>query len=185
MRLWVDGLSHVHIYIHPHGFLPSHPIHLTNTHPASYTEEFGYFVLVVTVCGLCGLYFCQIVSLMAPNPQIAVSVFPAALFLVVVFAGFVVRLPSLPDWLGSWAPMASFARWAFQGLVINEFEGNAGIDYYEIIPAGMPDPYKLFIENFGFQGYTKWDTLPILAICLAVLWLGSYLPIRLISFEKR
>lgn len=163
---------------------PSHPCHARHT-PQHPTEEFGYFVLVVTICGLCGLYFCQLVSLMAPNPQIAVSVFPAALFLVVVFAGFVVRLPSLPDWLGSWAPMASFARWAFQGLVINEFEGNANIDYYEIIPSRVQDPYKLFIENFGFEGYTKWDTLPILAICLAILWLGCYLPIRLISFEKR
>ena len=157
----------------------SHHIHQTTT------EAFGYFVLVVTTCGLCGLYFCQLVSLLAPNPQIAVSVFPAALFLVVVFAGFVVRLPSLPEWLGSWAPTASFARWAFQGMVINEFQGNPVINYYEIIPMRVEDPYKLFIENFGFEGYTKWDTLPILAICLAALWLVCYFPIRFISFEKR
>lgn len=146
---------------------------------------FGYFCLVVTMCGLCGMYFCQLVSLASPNSQIAVSVFPAALFLVVAFAGFVVRLPSLPDWLGSWAPIISFARWGFQGLVINEFKGNEKIDYYEIIQMQIPEPYQAFIENFGFEGYSKYDSLPILAICLAILWLATIIPIKFVSFEKR
>lgn len=137
------------------------------------------------MCGLCGLYFCQFVSLISPNAQVAVSVFPAALFLVVAFAGFVVRLPSLPGWLGSWAPIISFARWGFQGLVINEFRGNTKIDYYEVIPIHVPDAYQTFIENFGFEGYSKYDTLPILATCLAILWLVTYVPVKFVSFEKR
>ena len=137
------------------------------------------------MCGLCGMFFCQLVSLASPNSQIAVSVFPAALFLVVAFAGFVVRLPSLPGWLGSWAPIISFARWGFQGLVINEFKDNEKINYYEIIPMQIPDPYQAFIENFGFEGYSKYDTLPILAMCLAILWLATIIPIKFVSFEKR
>jgi hypothetical protein len=70
-------------------------------------------------------------------------------------------------------------------LVINEFKGNEKINYYEIIPMQIPDPYQAFIENFGFEGYSKYDTLPILAICLAILWLATIIPIKFVSFEKR
>ena len=122
---------------------------------------------------------------MVPTSQMSVSIFPAALFVVVAFAGFVVRLPSLPRWLGSWAPLLSFGRWAFQGLVINEFAGNKHIDYSQIIPPNVPNPYNVFIENFGFQNYDKWESLPILGISLGALWIICYVPIKFISFEKR
>lgn len=125
------------------------------------------------------------ISLASMTSQVAVSIFPAALFLIVAFAGFVVRLPSLPSWLGSWVPFISFARWGFQGLVINEFENNGQISFKEIIPVDVPDPYRAFIENFGFQGYSKYDSLPILMMCLAVLWLSTVIPIRFVSFERR
>lgn len=134
---------------------------------------------------LCGLFFCQLLAFSTPSPQMAVSIFPAALFLIIAFAGFVVRLPSLPNWLGVWAPKISFARWAFQGLVINEFRGNGKVDYGVIVPAYVTDKYALFIENFGFEGFDKWASVPILAISIGVLWVLCFLPIRYISFEKR
>jgi hypothetical protein len=37
--------------------------------------------------------------------------FPPTLFLVVIFAGFVVRIPYLPPFLKHWAPTLSFARY--------------------------------------------------------------------------
>lgn len=146
---------------------------------------FGYFCLVVTLCGLCGMYFCQLVSLICPNPQVAVSIFPPSLFLVVIFAGFVVRLPSLPEWLRTWAPTISFARWGFEGLFLNEFERNSHIVYTEILPTTVPNPYQVFVENFGFAGYNKLETIPILVASLAIIWFLTYLPIKFLSFERR
>lgn len=148
-------------------------------------EYFWYFTLIVAMCSLCGLFFCLLLSFSTPSPQIAVSIFPAALFLIIAFAGFVVRLPSLPKWLGVWAPEISFARWGFQGLVINEFKGNPDVDYGVIVPSYVVDKYQLFIENFGFDGFDKWATVPILCISIGVLWLMCYLPVRFMSFEKR
>ena len=45
-----------------------------------------------------------------------------SLFYFIAFAGFIVRVPTLPIYLRSWAPNTSFARWALQGLIINEFK---------------------------------------------------------------
>lgn len=75
------------------------------------TGPFFYFYLIVMLSSLCSLYFCQLLSVCLPNAQTAVAIFPAALFLFIAFAGFIVRIPSLNPWLGSWAPYVSFARW--------------------------------------------------------------------------
>jgi len=147
---------------------------------------FGYFYLVTMLCSLCALFFCQLLSITLPNPQTAVAVFPASLFIFVLFAGFIVRLPSLPSWIGAWCPDASFARWAFQGLVINELDGNARVSYKDL-PAVYysPNPYQTMVSNLGFQGYSKWFTVPIL-LSNMVLFRGlTYLSLIFINHESR
>jgi hypothetical protein len=111
------------------------------------------------------------------TPQIAVSIFPAALFLIIAFAGFVVRIPTLPEWLGCWAPDVSFGRWAFQGMVLNEFEGN---------DKNFPPRWVTkMMKEYGFDGYDKQDSVPILLLSIGVMFLLTYLPIRFLNFEKR
>lgn len=44
----------------------------------------------------------------------AVALFPVFLFFFLAFGGFIVRLPTLPGYLGSWAPPISFVRWAME-----------------------------------------------------------------------
>ena len=44
----------------------------------------------------------------------AVALFPVFLFFFLAFGGFIVRLPTLPGYLGSWAPPISFIRWAME-----------------------------------------------------------------------
>lgn len=44
----------------------------------------------------------------------AVALFPVALFFFIAFGGFIVRLPTLPEYLRSWAPIVSFVRWAME-----------------------------------------------------------------------
>lgn len=141
------------------------------------TERFGYFAVVVMFCSLCGLYFCQLVSLLVPSPQISVSIFPAALFVIVAFAGFVVRLPYLPDFLSSWAPTLSFARWAFQGLVINEFQGNGKINYASIVTKDKLEKI-MRIPNAKLNPYEVCSTH---ARCMA--WSGLSLRCTLLSTD--
>jgi hypothetical protein len=147
---------------------------------------FGYFYLVVMLCSLCALFFCQLLSISLPSPQTAVAVFPATLFLFIAFAGFIVRLPSLPTWLGSCCPGGSFARWTFQGLVINEFQGNSAISYKDL-PAMYysPDPYQSLIKSLGFEGFSKWFTVPILLLNMIIFRVLAYLCLIFVNHEKR
>ena len=147
---------------------------------------FGYFYLVIMLCSLCALSFCQLLAVTLPTAQTAVAVFPATLFLFVAFAGFIVRLPSLPAWLGSWCPDASFAKWAFQGLVINEFQGNDRVSFKDL-PAiyFSPDPYQALMKSLGFEGFSKWFSVPILLLNMVIFRALTYLSLVCISHETR
>lgn len=53
----------------------------------------------------------------------AVALFPVFLFFFLAFGGFIVRLPTLPGYLGSWAPPISFVRWAMEVRVYVRVRG--------------------------------------------------------------
>jgi ABC-type multidrug transport system permease subunit len=147
---------------------------------------FWYFWIVVMLCSLCALFFCQLLSVALPNSATAVAVFPATLFLFIAFAGFIVQLPQLPPWLGSWAPNVSFARWAFQGLVINEFYNNPRVSYASLATIEYtPDPYQTFVEGLGFQGTDKWFSVPILVLNMVVFRMLTYYTLVYVNYEKR
>lgn len=147
---------------------------------------FGYFWLVVMLCSICALFFCQLLSICLPDSQTAVGVFPASLFLFIAFAGFIVRLPSLPGWLGAWAPSASFARWAFQGLVINEFKGNAKVSFVQLPTVYYtPDPYETFVNSLGFGGVSQWFSIPVLLLNIVVFRALAYYGLVYCKYEKR
>lgn len=62
----------------------------------------------------------------------AVALFPISLFFYIAFAGFIVRLPTMPGYLKGWAPPVSFARWALEVralslIVPSLFSRGAGI----------------------------------------------------------
>jgi hypothetical protein len=90
----------------------------------------------------------QLLAFLMPSPILSVAIFPAVIFIMVSFSGFVVLLPTIPDYL-QWGTFVSLARWTnqvgrlciplvddvvpvtiipwfppSQGLVLNEFEGN-------------------------------------------------------------
>lgn len=52
----------------------------------------------------------------------AVSLFPVFLFFFIAFGGFIVRIPTLPGYLRSWAPTISFVRWAMEVCACGGFD---------------------------------------------------------------
>ena len=157
---------------------------LSGLHPC--WEAFWFFYLSIALSSMNALFFCQFLAIALPSAQTTVAIFPAALFLFIAFAGYIVRIPTLPTWLSSWATDVSFARWAFQGLVINEFDGNEEIDY-----SNLPEVYYSkypsyeFLSDLGFQGYSKWYSIPVLLLNMVILRLFTFLVLKHISHEKR
>ncbi|GMI10474.1 hypothetical protein TrLO_g8347 [Triparma laevis f. longispina] len=143
-------------------------------------ESAIFFYIIAALTSLCGLFYCQMLAVLSPTQQSAITLFPATLFFFISFAGYIVQLPSLPDWL-SQVPNVSFLRWGFQALVINELEDNTFV-----FPAPTTEVlYKAFAEQYGIYGYSKWTSVPYLAINMGVFRLFTFLGLRYVRYEKR
>ena len=80
--------------------------------------------------------------------------------------------------LRSWAPTVSFARWAYQSLVINEFPPSRA---ERIIPS-MND---VLLADYGYDGYDKWDGVLPLVLNAFIFRALTYCATKFINFEKR
>lgn len=147
---------------------------------------FWFFYLVVALSSMNALFFCQFLAIALPSAQTTVAIFPAALFLFIAFAGYIVRLPTLPTWLSTWAPDVSFARWSFQALVINEFEGNQKVDYSNLPEVSYSKyPSYEFLSALGFEGYSKWYSIPVLLLNMVVLRFLTFAVLKKVNHENR
>lgn len=140
-----------------------------------YTGYFTYFWLVLTITSYTGLFQCQLIAASTPTAQSAIAIFPASLFWSIAFSGFIVYIPTLDSWLRDWAPDLSFMRWAFQGLCLNEFDGNKDLASDQLM------------ENLGFDddSIDKWDCLGYIVIFTIIFRAATYFALRYINFEER
>lgn len=149
-------------------------------------DRFGYFLLVLTLTNIVALSLCEFLSSLCRTQQVAIGLFPGLLMFFMASTGFIVRIPSLPVYLRAWAPQMSFMRWALQGLILNEGEGN---DALFPIPPGIPitpaQAFELFLEGYGFNGVGKWNAIPILIATYGVLRIMTYFALRFLNFERR
>ncbi|CAM9157731.1 unnamed protein product [Ectocarpus fasciculatus] len=136
--------------------------------------HFGVYYLVMTLSSITGLFVCQTLAALSRTGAQAVQMFPVALFSAVVFAGYIVYIPTFPDWLRAWAPYISFVRYAFQSLVLNELAGNDDIDNTEY-----------YIDEMGFGSMARDDCWPIV-ILFAFFFAGTTLvALKYVNYEER
>lgn len=137
-------------------------------------ECFGFFLLIVWVTTFIALFICQFIAFISPSTEIAMSLFPIVLFFATAFEGFIIFLPQFPDWLG-WAANVSYMRFAFQALVLNEFQGN---------DEDLPNE-SYYIDELGFDTFSKTECATFLLIFLAFHGVMSFIAIQYVNFEKR
>lgn len=149
--------------------------------------QFAFFLLTIWLSDLAALSFCQALASRAKTQQAAIALFPISLFFFMAFAGFIIRIPTLPDYLRSWAPRVGFLRWALQGLIINEFEGQE--DTFFPQPPGSPftshDAYEALLDAFGYSGTSKWAAIPVLLLSIATFRIVLLLSLRFLDWERR
>ena len=135
---------------------------------------FGYFFYFTFAISLCGLFFSQFLAAVSQSSQMALTITPLFLLIIILFAGFIVAIPAFPAWLAYWGPYISFMRWAYQGLVLNEFDGNTDL------PLGSQ-----YISMQGFQDQSKEDCAAILFGFIVGMCLSVLMALKYINFEKR
>jgi hypothetical protein len=106
--------------------------------------HFAFNYLVSCFGSLSGLYLCQFLAASYPSPPLAISKYTTLAAFLMGFSGYLVRLPTLPDFLYYWAPFISFFRWSYQPLFLNEFSDDEDL-----------------ISDYGFQQEDKWESFGI------------------------
>ena len=135
---------------------------------------FGYYFYFMFAISLCGLFFSQFLAAVSQSSEMALTITPLFLLIIILFAGFLVAIPAFPAWLVYWGPYISFMRWAFQGLVLNEFDGNTHL------PLGSQ-----YISMLGFQDQSKGDCAAILVGFIVGMCLSVLIALKYVNFEKR
>jgi ABC-type multidrug transport system ATPase subunit/ABC-type multidrug transport system permease subunit len=139
----------------------------------STNDAFPFFLMIMWITNYISLLICQSLAFFSSNTEIAMSLFPMVLFFVTAFEGFVIYLPEFPDWLG-WAANVSYMRFAYQSLVLNEFQGN------DELPLST-----YYIDMLGFNTFSKTKCACFLLIFFVFHGLASFLAVKFINFEKR
>eukprot|EP00050_Salpingoeca_kvevrii_P011111 m.12819 g.12819 ORF g.12819 m.12819 type:complete len:185 (+) comp3261_c0_seq2:1468-2022(+) len=88
-------------------------------------SDFGRFLrftLALIGVNLTATSFGMCISAMTPNIEVAGLIAPITLILMMLFGGFYINVESIPDWL-IWLESISFIKYAYQALLVNEFDG--------------------------------------------------------------
>ena len=106
--------------------------------------------------------------------QIAIAMFPVSLVVIIIFAGYMVQIPTLAYWIRVWGPNISFLRFGFQALVRNELDNNDKLVYG-----------RKYIEMLGFQHYSARQCAPVELVFAGVFAVALLCALKYVSFEER
>ncbi len=134
---------------------------------------FLYLVTNVILADNVGRIYISIISNISSSLYVAVSLFPPFAILQIFFEGYLIFLPTYPSWI-SWIADFVYMRFAYQGLVLNEFSGNTELELS-----------SHYIHQLGFQSLDKGSALIIVIIIGIAMAYISYLCLYYFRFVKR
>lgn len=136
--------------------------------------HFVFFYLVMLMTSVIGLLICQLIAALSPSEQSAINFFPIVIYFTMAYSGFIIYIPTIPHWQRAWLPYASFYRWSFQALVLNELSGNSELSSSEY-----------YIDTLGFGGYSRDFCFWLLPLFAMFFGLAEMLVLKFVSFEER
>ena len=135
---------------------------------------FGWYLYFMLAVSLCGLFFSQFLAAVSSSSEMALTLTPLLILVIILFAGFLVYVNAFSEWLGYWGPYISFIRYAFQGLVLNEFYDNHNLIYGQN-----------YIDLLGFGDISKESCGAIMVGFVAGMGLAVFVALKYVNFEKR
>lgn len=85
-------------------------------------NAYGCHILIVMMEVMTSISLGLCISAVVPNVEVANVVGPIFVVITLLFGGFYINISSLPI-VANWIPYASFMKWTYQSLCINEFRG--------------------------------------------------------------
>lgn len=137
-------------------------------------SHYGYFFFFMLVSNYCGMFLACAVAAISKTTEVALSIFPVALTFNFVYAGYLIAIPTMDDWQGKWLPYLSFFRYAFQGMILNEFQDNGN----------LPESHH-YIDQLGFDFISVSGCCGILLLYFGLFMAAFYLALKYVDFEER
>eukprot|EP00026_Physarum_polycephalum_P002228 Phypoly_transcript_02233.p1 GENE.Phypoly_transcript_02233~~Phypoly_transcript_02233.p1 ORF type:complete len:928 (+),score=87.47 Phypoly_transcript_02233:85-2784(+) len=150
--------------------------------PVKFAIFLTFLVLVSTV----STSMCFLISSLAPSIAVGNFVAILLLFFFLLFGGFLISLNSMPPWI-KWITDLSFFKFAYTGLMANEFDG------IEILinPGDMGDDNPIWVsgvvilDQVGITPDMLYPDLLALTGILAFFLFATYLALHFSVKEKR
>jgi hypothetical protein len=137
-------------------------------------ESFGFFFFFLLFASLIAEFNAKFLAAISSKSQNAVSLFTFSIIFAIFFSGYMVYVPRLPTWLSPWSTYLNFGRFIFQGLVLNEFQGN-----------GKLPNEKLYIEQLGFEDISKQQCALYTIVFFIFFFVASFLALKFFNHEVR
>ncbi|KAJ8608935.1 hypothetical protein CTAYLR_005316 [Chrysophaeum taylorii] len=148
---------------------------MVNMRGGLFSLHFVFFYMVMFGLSLAGYSFSNFIAAITPNQQSALNLYSALFQFSMFFCGYAIPIDQVPTYW-SWAPKFSFARWSFEALILNEFDGidddddGAGAEYW--------------LKYWNFNGANKYRVFAVFVLQVSVFHVLALLAMRLVSYQK-
>ena len=138
---------------------------------------FFYFFFVLYLTNMTAFYQAMLLAASIGNSQIAFSVFPLVFLFLSLFSGFMINVGGVPD-IWKWAPYVSYARWVFEGLMVNHWsryviEGQQSQSEGSHLTDGIA-----VLNNYDFNNFHQNNSFWIVAVNIVGFTLLTYYAMR-------
>ncbi|MDP2439546.1 MAG: ABC transporter permease [archaeon] len=155
--------------------------YLVGLNPAA--DRFFIFSLFMVLNSIGAVGIGYWIAVVSPNETVALIITPFVCIFQVLFSGTFLNLADVPDW-GIWIPYWSVTRWAFQALIVNEFDGVT----FTCEPGQTPcitDGQEV-IDRFNFTPNAPTWVCGIVIVAVAVgFMIAAYVTLALKDWHRR
>lgn len=135
---------------------------------------FFYFALILMLVDIISIFFAVCIYNFSPSIAVGTMLYVIVASCAVIFEGFIFYLPNYPAWI-SWVAFFNYLRYAYQGLILNEFYYNSG---------ALPEAND-YVHELGFEGLSRGSIVVILLCMLVGMMILSYVTYRHDRFVQR
>lgn len=132
-------------------------------------EYFFYFSGILWIASLSSYYLAMAIAAWTADEKIAFIVFPLTFLFFSTFSGYAIAVDEVPK-MWSWAPWISYVRWAFEGLMTNQWEDYSSVE--------DNDGYSTVLSLYDFEGFDKGNSFWIMALVVGFNMLLAYVAMR-------
>jgi ABC-type multidrug transport system ATPase subunit/ABC-type multidrug transport system permease subunit len=152
-------------------------------------DRFFIHILIMIVVIFAAQSFGQLISAIAPRPEIALAITPVITTLLMLFGGFYMNVNNIPPYV-IWIYWISFFHFGFEALVLNEFRGLT----FKCKPEELRGPQKIcpiengdqVIQNLNMTGTLSniWINIGFMCAIIVICKVLTFFALRFLRKPK-